>query len=95
MEPTTLRRQMEEFLRQGAATARDISKALSVPEKEVYRHLDHIAKSTAGRGRRLVVSPWKCKGCGFAFNSREKLAKPSRCPKCRQERFENAEFSIG
>lgn len=95
MEPVTVRRQMEDFLKQGAATAREISKALSVPEKEVFRHLDHIARSAAGKGRRLNVSPWKCKGCGFAFNSREKLNKPSRCPRCREERFESAEFSIG
>ncbi len=95
MEQATVRRQMEEFLRQGPATARDISRALSVPEKEVFRHLDHIFRSAAGRGSRLLISPWRCKGCGFTFASRSKLAKPSRCPSCKEERFEPAAFSIG
>jgi len=75
-------------------TAMEISQAVRIPEKEVYRHLPHIQKSVAGQGKELLVTPCTCRACGFVFKERRRLTRPGRCPRCRESRIDSPVFRI-
>ncbi len=90
----TIRQQIIDLLAEAEMTALDLSKALSVREKEVYDHLSHAARSASAQGRKLVVAPPRCLACGFTFDTRKRLTRPSRCPKCKEQRIREPVFSI-
>ena len=90
----TIRELLEAELREGPATARDLSQAVGISEKDVAEHLEHLAKSIEALGEKLVQHPAECVACGFAFSDRTKFKKPSRCPKCGSERIDPPSFSI-
>jgi predicted Zn-ribbon and HTH transcriptional regulator len=58
--------------------------------KEVYSNIERIAKIIKKRGLNLLMSPPKCRDCGFEFSK----IKASRCPKCKSERIDEARFMI-
>ncbi len=80
----TIRRRMIELLRASPHTARDLSRSLGIPEKEVYHHLSHIEKSLRIPGG-VIKEPARCLDCGFNFRKRDRLTSPSRCPICHSE----------
>lgn len=90
----TPRQQMIDRLRREAMTALDISQALRIPEKDVYRHLAHIQKTVAGQGGKLAVIPCTCQACGYSFTGRRRLTRPGRCPRCRESRIDHPVFRI-
>jgi predicted Zn-ribbon and HTH transcriptional regulator len=90
----TIRREIIAELLQGPRTARDLSGAVKIPEREVNNHLEHIQKSILSSGRHLVVKPAECKKCGFVFAKREKLKRPGKCPVCRGESIREPLFAI-
>ena len=71
---------MIELLGDAAASARDISQALSIQEKDIYGHLTHIDRSLDAKGKKLAILPARCLSCGFVFNTRKRFARPGRCP---------------
>ena len=91
----TLRQQIIALLEQAEMTALDLSQAVRIPEKDVYRHLEHIEKTLAGRGSRLKVIPSSCQACGFTFRQRRRLTRPGRCPRCRESRIDHPLFRVG
>jgi len=91
---STTRQQIVEQLMAEELSARDLSQILSIMEKEVYAHLEHVAKSVQGSGRKLIVSPPRCKDCGFVFTDRQRFTKPGKCPKCRGSHIRPPYFSI-
>ena len=90
----TLRQQIIDLLSQQAMTALEISQAVRVSEKDVYRHLTHIQKTVAGQKRKLSLTPCNCLACGFTFTHRRRLTKPGRCPRCRESRVDHPLFKI-
>lgn len=90
----TVRKELIAELLQGPNSARDLSAAVRLPEREVYDHLNHIRKSIAPSGRHLVVTPAECKKCGFVFAKRDKLKRPGKCPVCKGESIREPLFSI-
>jgi predicted Zn-ribbon and HTH transcriptional regulator len=90
----TIRELLEAELREGPATARELSQAVGIPEKEVADHLEHLQKSIEALGEKLVLHPAGCVACGYAFADRTRFKKPSRCPKCGRERIDPPAFSI-
>lgn len=91
----TVRKMIAEILKGGMFTAKDISKAAGIREKEVLEHLPHIARTThGGGGKRFVVEPSVCLSCGFVFRKRERLKTPGRCPVCRSEEITETRFGI-
>jgi hypothetical protein len=90
----TLRQQIAALLQEEPMTAMEISQAVRIPEKEVYRHLPHIQKSVTGQGKGLLVTPCTCRACGFAFKERRRLTRPGRCPRCRESRIDPPVFRI-
>jgi len=91
----TVRQRIAEVLREGPATAKDLSKLVGISEHDVAGHLEHLAKSLRARGERLAMTPPECLDCGFAFPGRERTTRPARCPSCRSRRITLPEFSVG
>jgi predicted Zn-ribbon and HTH transcriptional regulator len=75
-------------------SARELGQALSLDERDVIDHLLHLERSLAGEGARLAVTPPSCKKCGYVFEGRGRLTRPSRCPECKGERIAPALFQI-
>jgi len=93
MEETRTRRQaLEDLLRSGEHTLRDLAVALGRPLREVEADLTHVARSQ-GR-RRLRIVPAVCLACGFVFQKRERVTSPSRCPRCRSEHVDPPRVSL-
>jgi transcriptional regulator len=90
----TIRQQIIAFLEQEALDAHTLSGLVSIREKEVYPHLEHIRKSLNARGQTLTITPYHCRLCGFTFKDRKKIHPPGRCPQCRQGSIEPAVFAI-
>jgi len=85
----TVRQDIAEYIKGNPVTAKDISKALSVQEKIVYHHLEHIAKS-CGKGFKVILP--ECRKCGFVFS--KKIGKPSKCPECKGTWISEPEYYI-
>lgn len=92
----TVRQRIIEALKGQSLTAREISQAVSVKEKEVIEHLPHIAKSLGGSESafELLTEPSACLECGFVFRKRERLKTPSKCPVCRSEGITETRFEV-
>ncbi|MEK6742630.1 MAG: transcriptional regulator [Nitrospirota bacterium] len=90
----TVRHLIMTELLQGPFSARDLSGLVGIPEKEVAGHLEHIRKSLHRTGRHLTVQPAECIKCGFVFDKRERLTRPSRCPVCKSESLHAQLFSL-
>jgi predicted Zn-ribbon and HTH transcriptional regulator len=90
----TLRDAIRRALRSGPATARDLSAAVGLREKDVAEHLSHLTRSLGHRGERLVVEPASCVACGYAFRDRTRLTRPGACPACRSTRIDPPVFRI-
>jgi predicted Zn-ribbon and HTH transcriptional regulator len=91
---TTVREALRAALREGPATARELSARVGVREKDVAEHLSHLARSLPHDGERLVVTPAACVECGYAFRDRDRLTRPSACPRCRSTRIDPQAFRI-
>lgn len=90
----TIRRQIQDVLEQETLSARDISAAVGIPEKDVYGHLEHLQRSLHRENRRLDVTPAQCRKCGFVFTKRSRLSRPGKCPICRSESIEEPLFVV-
>lgn len=83
-----------DLLREEELNARELSQALSIMEKEVYFHLEHIERSLARQGLQLVISPYTCLSCGFKFSERKRWDRPGRCPRCKEGHIRMAGYRI-
>jgi predicted Zn-ribbon and HTH transcriptional regulator len=90
----TIRQQIITLLTEEELSARDISQLVSIREKEVCLHLDHINRSVSSQGKVLVVTPCQCLSCGFIFKDRQRLSSPGRCPQCKGSHISMARYRI-
>lgn len=90
----TVRQTLAAALRERPLTARELSAVAGIPEREVAAHVEHLGRSLAAHGERLLVEPAYCKSCGFRFEERSRASRPSRCPSCKSERLGAARFAI-
>ncbi len=90
----TVRHEIIKCLEGVTFSAKEISAAVRISEKEVYEHMEHILRSMSNKERQLKITPAECKKCGFVFSKREKLKKPGRCPVCKAETIQEPLFSI-
>ncbi len=91
---TTVRESIRRELENRAATARDLSRLIGIPEHDVAGHLEHVERSLSHRGETLVVEPAACLDCGFEFAHRHRFSRPSGCPRCRSRRISFPRFRI-
>ena len=90
----TTRQRIISCLSDGPMNAIEISQHVGIREKDVYEHLNHIGRSMAAQGKRLVIHPSRCLNCGFIFEKRERLSRPGRCPLCRKTRIKRPAYEI-
>ena len=83
-----MRESLREALREGPATARELSACVGIREREVAEHLEHLARTLAAAGERLALDPATCLACGYVFRGRTRFSRPSACPRCRSTRVE-------
>jgi transcriptional regulator len=89
----TLRQAMRELLAEHPRSSLELSQLLSLSEKEVLEHLQHLARAP-GPGLTFRIIPAVCKHCGFVFKKRERLTRPSRCPLCQHESISRPRFAL-
>ena len=89
-----MRRRIRTLLSEGPHTAKEISLAARLPEKDVEIHLERLRKSLHAEGRRLVQVPAECRGCGFVFRKRDRLKAPGRCPVCKGESISDPSYRV-
>ena len=90
----TVRQQIIALISDREMDARELSREVGIKEKEVYEHLAHIQRSLAAKGSKLAVRPSECLNCGYVFNDRRRLTRPSRCPRCRQSQITSPVYHI-
>lgn len=91
----TIRKQMMMLLSDNEMSAKEISSAVGIGEKEVYGHLSHISRSVKFQRKKLVINPSECMGCGYVFEKRKRFTRPGRCPICKSEHIKNPMYRIG
>ncbi|HEX9911074.1 MAG TPA: hypothetical protein VGA86_09320 [Desulfatiglandales bacterium] len=90
----TIRQKISLLLNDKEMTAREISQAIGIREREVYEHLPHIALSATAQKRKLVVLPFRCMSCGYVFDERKRFTRPSRCPRCKKTHLETPIYRL-
>jgi transcriptional regulator len=91
----TVRQAVVNLLGEQELSARELSMAVGIAEKDVYSHLEHIRRSLPATGETLKVTPARCRMCDFVFVKRDRLTPPGKCPVCRKEAIADPRFSIG
>jgi hypothetical protein len=94
MSMQTIRQEMIHLLVDGELSARELSQALRIKEKEVYDHLLHIKQSVQSNGGQLRVKPARCLACGYVFESRNRFTSPGKCPRCKNEHIEDPRYRV-
>ncbi|HBZ68785.1 MAG TPA: transcriptional regulator [Deltaproteobacteria bacterium] len=82
------------MLLEGPATAKDLSRAVGIPEHDVAFHLEYLERSLRRRGERLVLEPPRCLACEFAFDRRRRYTRPGHCPRCKSPRVSLPVFYV-
>jgi predicted Zn-ribbon and HTH transcriptional regulator len=90
----TVRQAIATLLRQGPISARELSAAVGISEKQVGDHLEHVRKSSGHEQLVFAVEPARCLDCGFVFSKRERFRTPGKCPVCRSEGVSEPRFSL-
>ncbi|MBI2124529.1 transcriptional regulator, partial [Candidatus Pacearchaeota archaeon] len=80
------------ILEKQETTAQYLANIFETTLKEILEDLEHIEKSI--KPKKLKEVPAYCKSCNFMFKEREKISKPSKCPRCRSEWIEAQMFYI-
>ena len=90
----TTRQKIISLLNDGELSARELSKELGLPEKEVIEHLSHIARSVSSQNKKLLITPANCLTCSYVFGDRKRLTRPGRCPQCKKSHLQSPKFRI-
>ena len=70
-----------------------LARELGLKRGDLEDDLRHMLRSAAARGDAIEIIPARCKACGFEFGA-ERLAKPGRCPQCKESRILEAMIRI-
>lgn len=92
--PTVPQRLRDTLIGASPKTLKELSHELSVSEKDLAFALEKLALSLPHQALTLGTEAAACLGCGFEFESRGRLTKPSRCPRCKSERIRPPWFWI-
>ncbi|MFH2219231.1 MAG: ArsR family transcriptional regulator [Pseudomonadota bacterium] len=90
----TIRQRILLLLSEKEMSARDLSQAIGIREKEVYEHLPHVARSAKTLKKKLTIRPATCHACGYVFKDRKRFTPPGRCPRCKGERLDRIAYQI-
>ncbi|WP_455208878.1 hypothetical protein [Kaarinaea lacus] len=87
------RKELIDVLRDNPMGLKDIAEFLETPVKDVEDDLRHLQKSIKHTEYRMEIIPARCHKCDFRF-SKDKLHKPSKCPKCHKTWIYEPRISI-
>ncbi|HIJ54675.1 MAG TPA: transcriptional regulator [Deltaproteobacteria bacterium] len=90
----TARQRIIALLTDFEMSARELSQAIGIKEKEVVRHLVHVEKTVSPQKKKLVIRPFQCLDCEYLFKERKRYTRPGRCPRCRGTHVETPTFRI-
>jgi len=91
----TLRSELRDALRTGEwSTIRELSQALRASERDLYDHLEHLARSLSHSGEQLEIEASRCLACGFELEERTRFKRPGRCPMSKSTRIAPPRFRI-
>jgi predicted Zn-ribbon and HTH transcriptional regulator len=82
------------LLSENDMSARDLSQAIGIREKEVYEHLPHIARSLEAHRKKVIIRPSTCLTCGYVFKDRRRFTRPSRCPRCKKSHLQEPLYRV-
>ena len=88
----TRRQQIIEILEKQKSTAQHLTNIFETTLKDILEDLEHIGKSI--KPKKLKTIPAYCKSCNFVFKERDRVSKPSKCPRCKSEWIEAQIFWI-
>ena len=88
----TRREQIIKILTKEEKSAQQLANHFQVELFEILEDLEHIKYSI--KPRKLTMKQAQCKKCGFVFEERSRVKKPSKCPKCKSEWIMASLFSI-
>lgn len=77
------RKDLLDLLHGAPRSVADIAQLLELEPKDVEDDLRHLLRSVKHSGYRVVLTPARCRHCGFVFH-KDKLGKPGKCPRCRE-----------
>ncbi len=81
----TRRREIVELLEKDKMSAKQLSDFFRVEVGFILEDLKHISISLKNVHKKLKEQFSVCNVCGYEFRNREKLSRPSKCPKCKSE----------
>ena len=70
------------MLREHPVSLHQLAQALDMGERDVEADLQHLIRSLRNSAWRTVITPARCRKCGFVFHA-DKLHKPGKCPACK------------
>lgn len=76
------RKELIDLLRDHPVSLHQLAVLLDSEERDIESDLEHLMRSLRHSAWRSVVTPARCRKCGFRFGV-HKLHKPGRCPRCR------------
>src|SRR5437899_1943587 len=89
----TFRKDLLKLLTVEPRSVSSIARDLGLRRDDIEDDVRHIVRSARAAGYRVVVTPARCRTCGFVF-SEDRLSKPSKCPGCRGTRIYEPQISI-
>lgn|SRR3989338_2501127 len=90
----TRRREIIELLEKDKLTAKQLADLFRADMKYILEDLKHIAQTVKISHKKLKIEPAVCNVCGYTFKERERLSRPTKCPKCRSEDITEPVFYI-
>jgi len=82
-ETAVFRKDLIELLLMRPMSIQQIARLLEERPRDVEDDLHHLLRSLKKSPYRAVVTPARCRKCGFCFHD-DKLHKPGKCPRCRE-----------
>ena len=76
------RKQLAEILTAYPVSVAQLASELDLTPRELEDDIRHLRKSLRRDHKHIVVTPARCRKCGFMFRE-DKLRKPGKCPRCR------------
>lgn len=69
----------------------ELKKDYKISKKELKFYIDEIIRISKNKTWKLYFIPAKCKNCGYEIKNYKPISK---CPKCKNERFEEVRYFI-
>jgi predicted Zn-ribbon and HTH transcriptional regulator len=75
------RKDLVTLLQGNQMTLVEMAHELDVLPRDLEDDIRHLRKSMKHTADQFVVTPARCRKCGFVFH-KDKLHKPGKCPQC-------------